>query len=793
MRPLRQSGTKKLESKSGTKKLESFPGLDEALSSHDMSRDITRTATPGLDHRPPSSLLMAAANEMTGTGTTRRDLESLFEKYYGGLSDHMINIETCTTEAIQRMEKQIAEGNAKVQTVLDMQHNLAEYLAKSNCKDEIQDVLNKHASHDAKLTNMADLQRWMIEVSQDTQNRLRDLSEKAERNDTDLRVYVDSRASCADVEGLQENTSQELDYIRGEMYKSRVQSNFDCKTILGEINRIQKSLQVDYLAVQLTSAFPGDTSRDLLPSQDSFSLLDDASLSLEQKRLRDVAMETELDIEDGWAQTDPVKFEDGKKKEKITVSKPAFTRKNNERRRSSQAFSHADDLRAQARLASMKPPYSVFDYYHQTGLAQHIAKSNLFDRISLFVTCFNAFWIAIDADLNKSQTIADATLAFLIVENFFCLFFLVEIIIWFLAFESKSNCLRDGWFVFDAILSFMMVLETWVLYMVIYALGADPVKGVGATFRLFRFAKLSRITKIARLSKIIRLVRLARSVPELLVVLKAMKFALRSVLVFFLVWGLIIYAFAILLRQLTEDNDIGRKYFPDIPHSMNTLLLRGIFPSNADVLHDITDDHVWLWPFMILFVSLVSLLTMYMLVGVLVDTVKSVASAEKEALTVGLLAGNLREEFQKLGYQPDIMEINRYEFETLITNPSVMNIMQDIGVDVEVLADMLELVCEDLEKTPHGSMTFPAIVDTILSMRGTNSATVKDCKELVRLNKQVLRKTVDELTAYMQAEFASVKEDIAMSGLDLDDVDGLDDQIGDGTVEDMSSPPSPKL
>lgn len=228
-------------------------------------------------------------------------------------------------------------------------------------------------------------------------------------------------------------------------------------------------------------------------------------------------------------------------------------------------------------------------------------------------------------------------------ENFFCLFFLVEIIIRFLAFESKLNCLRDGWFVFDAMLSFMMVLETWVLYIIIYALEADPVKVVGSTFRLFRFAKLSRITKIARLSKIIRLVRLARSVPELLVVMKAMKFALRSVLVFFLVWGLIIYAFAILLRQLTEDNDIGRKYFPDIPHSMNTLLLRGIFPSNADVLHDITADHVWLWPFMILFVSLVSLLTMYMLVGVLVDTVKSVASAEKEALAVGLLAGNLRE------------------------------------------------------------------------------------------------------------------------------------------------------
>lgn len=140
------------------------------------------------------------------------------------------------------------------------------------------------------------------------------------------------------------------------------------------------------------------------------------------------------------------------------------------------------------------------------------------------------------------------------------------------------------------------------------------------------------------------------------------------------------------------------------------------------------------------------------------------------------------------------MEVNHYEFETLITNPSVMNIMQDIGVDVEVLADMLELVCEDLDKRPRGCITFTEIVDIILSMRGTNSATVKDCKELIRLNKQVLKKTVEELTAYMQAEFASVKEDISMSGLDLDDIDGLDDQIRNGTVEDMSSPPaSPKL
>jgi len=140
-----------------------------------------------------------------------------------------------------------------------------------------------------------------------------------------------------------------------------------------------------------------------------------------------------------------------------------------------------------------------------------------------------------------------------------------------------------------------------------------------------------------------------------------------------------------------------------------------------------------------------------------------------------------------MGYQPDIMEVNQHEFETLIMNPAVLNIMQDIGVDVEVLADMLELVCEDLDKRPRSCITFTEIVDIILSMRGSNSATVKDCKELIRLNKQILKKTVEELTAIMKAEFASVKEEIAMSGLDLDDPDGLDEQLQNDTVEDMSS------
>ena len=49
---------------------------------------------------------------------------------------------------------------------------------------------------------------------------------------------------------------------------------------------------------------------------------------------------------------------------------------------------------------------------------------------------------------------------------------------------------------------------------------------------------------------------LRRSFPELMIIVKGLAFAARSVCVFSLLWFIITYAFAIILRQLTEASGV---------------------------------------------------------------------------------------------------------------------------------------------------------------------------------------------------------------------------------------------
>ena len=136
-------------------------------------------------------------------------------------------------------------------------------------------------------------------------------------------------------------------------------------------------------------------------------------------------------------------------------------------------FNDPDQLKQKARQVLIKPPYNVFDYYHEEGVFQRIAKSMFFDYLSLTVVCLNAFWIAVDADLNGAAVITDAPPIFIVVENLFCTYFFSEVFIRFMAFEEKARCLRDRWFVFDSLLVFFMVLETWVAPIIVLGFNID--------------------------------------------------------------------------------------------------------------------------------------------------------------------------------------------------------------------------------------------------------------------------------------------------------------------------------
>jgi CRP-like cAMP-binding protein len=385
-------------------------------------------------------------------------------------------------------------------------------------------------------------------------------------------------------------------------------------------------------------------------------------------------------------------------------------------------FADAAAMKEKLRVAMAKPPYDVRNFYHETGFPQKVARSSLFENTTLGVIAFNAMWIAVDTDHNNAEMLVEADPVFIVAENFFCLYFTMEWLFRFLSFKYKRNGLKDGWFVFDSCLVFTMISETWILNaLALMAGGADSV-GIGnaSILRLFRLFRLSRLARMARL---------LRAMPELLVLIKGMAVALRSVGFTLLLLGFIIYVFAIVFVQLLKDTDAGDDYFPKVHVAMNALLLDGVLPDQAALVNDVGDEG-WVYRVIIMVYILLSALTvMNMLVGVLCEVVSVVSSVEKESLLVNYVKGTLLHMLQTSGLDADGDQLlTKHEFEALLQNATAAKALTEVGVDVIGLVDFTDFIFKD-----GRALSFPDFMELVLQLRGSNLATVKDLVDLRKM------------------------------------------------------------
>merc|ERR1719272_1285999 len=318
----------------------------------------------------------------------------------------------------------------------------------------------------------------------------------------------------------------------------------------------------------------------------------------------------------------------------------------------------------------MKPPYNVQDFYHATGCAQTVSTNTGFENFTLFIIAVNAIWIAIDTDLNTADTLIQAHLVFIIVENLFCAFFTFEISVRFLSFNGKRHCCRDAWFCFDSLLVTIMVVETWVIPVTMIATGETDGSSMGD-------ASILRLVRMARLVRMSRLAKLLKAVPELSILIKGIKAASRAVSVFLVLWLLMVYIFAIVCSMLSDGDAIGAKYFPSVPDAMITLFLDGILPDTAGFNHNLLEGNWVLFPIVMFFIILAGITVMYMLVGVLVDTVGAIASTEKEGMVVFNLAEDLRFCFGALNRDVEA-SMSLFEFNQLLANPDIAHIITDV-------------------------------------------------------------------------------------------------------------------
>merc|ERR1719282_1551461 len=282
-----------------------------------------------------------------------------------------------------------------------------------------------------------------------------------------------------------------------------------------------------------------------------------------------------------------------------------------------------------------------------------------------------------------------------------------------------------------------MILETWVLAVVIALVGTADSKTGGN----FGNTSILRVFRLVRLVRMARMAKLVRLMPELMILIKGMMVATQTVFYTLCLLFLIIYIFGIAFMQLTKNTPLHDSYFNNLTNTMKYLLLKGILPDQGPFVEILAEESIFYAILMLVFILVGSLTVMNMLVGVLVEVVKTVSSIEKEQMDVNFVKNHLLLCIKSIDSNGD-KHISKEEFEALLANADVARALQNINVDVVGLVDFMDYIFAE-----KSDLSFPLFMETVLQLRGNNTATVKDIVDLRKFMAQELWNIELRLTA----------------------------------------------
>merc|ERR1719482_1395006 len=104
-----------------------------------------------------------------------------------------------------------------------------------------------------------------------------------------------------------------------------------------------------------------------------------------------------------------------------------------------------------------------------------------------------------------------------------------------------------------------MVAETWILSTIVTLAqggGGSSIFGNASVLKIFR---LMRLTRMARMAKLLW------AIPELVILIKGILTAARSVFFTLMLLVILLYLYAIVFRQITKGSPFGEEFYPSIP------------------------------------------------------------------------------------------------------------------------------------------------------------------------------------------------------------------------------------
>jgi hypothetical protein len=426
-----------------------------------------------------------------------------------------------------------------------------------------------------------------------------------------------------------------------------------------------------------------------------------------------------------------------------------------------------------------------------------IARHQYFEWITLGVIVFNALYLGYDCDYNArwgkpEDLYASSLWGFMLLDNFFCLFFTAEVVIRFLGYRSKCFVFKEKAFLFDLFLVVMMILETWVLAFI----------GTIAILKQVSILRLLRLTRLLRMGK------LMRYCPEMQLIVKGMMAAVRAVGCAGILLLLCLYVFAIIFtaeyhqgHQANDDEDLHEIHFlfGSMGKSLRHLLIM------ATILDDITaccnairsTGNMWmLMAFMVC--VLVSSFTLFnMLLGILCEVVTATQNGEEKKASERHLEVTMKAFFHTMDLDMNGL-ITRDEFSRMKEHEKIMHSLQKLDIDRKQFEKYAELLFTP--KTPDGpipSLNFDAAVAMILRLRpgsNVNKCDYNDFKISIVQGNAAIKRELNELE-HILAEAVALQEandeelDTPMAVLDSE---GFADDKEDKQEPLFRSPPTIK-
>jgi len=403
---------------------------------------------------------------------------------------------------------------------------------------------------------------------------------------------------------------------------------------------------------------------------------------------------------------------------------------------------------------------------YSNGSCGKLARSITFYAFSVLMVLLNVGWLGYEANNNDANSLYQAKLRFIIMENVFCVFFAIELLIRFCAYRRKCDAIKDLWWDFDLLLVILAIGECYIIPLFLLVFKLDPAgRGGWAIFRLCRMMKVARLARVARL---------LRHFPQMMVLARGILEALRAVLYTAVLLAGLLYVFGIIFKTQTGTNETLQQFFPTVQGAMWLLMLEGILMDGPkDTLNEMTDESVTLTTTFLVFIFLSAFLVMNMLIGIVCNVVDHVSKSEEELASNGFLRGTLMDLLECYDKDGNRM-LTRTEFEFLLKNPEMNLILEKLGVDQSDLLSLKEVMFDDSDNnwkleqdsTSHSWRTesqirekelpFKQFISIVFRLRGANTVRVGDLVELrefVKLridkSKHAVQKRLDALEEYL--------------------------------------------